>query len=242
MATKIYGRNPVIEALEGTADVEKVYLVDGLKGEYELQIRTLCEEHNVPLSRIPHKKLDNLAKGGNHQGVMAELAFVDYWELDALVEKLEEKPNATIVMLDGVTDVRNMGAIARSAKVFGIDGIIIATQGNAKINSHMVKASSGAILELPVSRVASILSAMETLQMNDYRVLASDLKAENSLANTDLNNKIAIVLGSEDKGIGKKTAKVADETFKIDQASQFDSLNVSVAAGVIFHEIFNKRK
>lgn len=239
--TTIYGRNPVLEALQKGLKIEKVYLVDGLKGDFELKIRTLCEDNGIPLSRLPHKKLDALTKGGNHQGVMAEMSPIEYLNIDELLETLKNKENCCIVMLDGVTDVRNMGAIARSAQVFGADAIIVPSQGSAKINSHAIKTSAGALLQLPLCRVNSLLIAMETLQNNDYQIFASDIKSDNILSSIDLRGNVCVVLGSEDKGVSKKTLQVSDSTFKIAQASNFDSLNVSVAAGVILYEVFKQR-
>lgn len=239
MANIVYGRNPVLEAFQKDVDIEKVYLVDGLKGEYELKVRTYCEEHNVPISRIPHKKLDALSKYGNHQGVMVQISEIGYVDLDKLIAEKADQENVLFLILDGVTDTRNMGAIARSAKVFGADALITQTQGSAKINAHAIKASAGALIDLPVSRVQSLLIALEQLQENDYAIMTTDLEAEQYLHDLDLSGKVAIVIGSEDKGVRDKVINISDETFKIPQVSDFDSLNVSVATGIILYE-YNK--
>lgn len=243
MSTIIYGRNPVIEALENEEiELEKVYLVDGLKGEYELQIRTLCEQRNVPLSRAPHKRIDQLSKGGNHQGIVATIAPIEYTTLEELLPQLaEEKENPLLLVLDGITDVRNMGAIARSAKVYGVDAIVVPASGSAKVNNHMVKTSAGAILDIPICRENSLPIALEYLQQNDFIVMASDVRTEELLGDQDMTRSTAIVMGSEDQGISRKTSQISDIRFKIPQVTGFDSLNVSVATGIILYEAFKQR-
>lgn len=235
---KIYGRNPVLEALEKGENIEKIYIVDSLTGELEVRLRGLTEPKDIPVSRIPKRKLDELTKRGNHQGIMAELAPITYTTLENIVEEQAKSDSYQLLLvLDGVTDVRNVGAIARSAKAFGIDSMLVEAQGSAKINDAMVKASAGAILDMDIARVKSLPIAIEYLQENDYAVYASDLKTEKTLSDLPLTSKVAIVLGDEGRGISKKTQQICDLLFKIEQDNDIDSLNVSVAAGIIMHNL-----
>lgn len=240
-STIIYGRNPVKEAIKSGKDIEKVYIATNLTGEIEVEVRQEAEARELPISRIPPGKMNEITNRGNHQGVAAELAPLTYVELEDMVADNNVGDDYQIyLLLDGVTDVRNMGAIARSAKVFGLSGIIMEAQGSAKINDLTVKISAGAILDIPVARVRSLPMAIEYLQQEDFAVYATDVKAEKKLTELPLTKKIAIILGDEGRGVSKKSIQIADEAFSISQKSDFDSLNVSVAAGIIFHNLHNR--
>lgn len=240
-STIIYGRNPVKEAIKSGKDIEKVYIATNLTGEIEVEIRQEAEKRELPISRIPPGKMNEITRRGNHQGVAAELAPLTYVDLEEMVEDNNHGEEYQIyLLLDGVTDVRNMGAIARSAKVFGLSGIIMENQGSAKINDLTVKISAGAILDIPVSRVRSLPIAIEYLQQNDFSIYATDIHAEKTLSELPLSKKIAIILGDEGKGVSKKSIQIADTSFRISQNSDFDSLNVSVAAGIIFHSFHSR--
>jgi len=145
------------------------------------------------------------------------------------------------VVLDGVTDVRNMGAIARCAKVFGAHGIVVPAKGTARVSDEMVKSSSGAILDIPLCRENSLPVALETMQMLGLSVYATDINAKKTIAEMDLKSPIAIIMGSEDLGVSKKCIQIADASMKIPQVDRFDSLNVSVASGIILYEVLLQR-
>lgn len=241
-STTIYGRNPVIEALEKGKKIEKVFLQNNLTGDFEVQVRKACEEKNIPLTKVPPRKLNDLSRSHNHQGIVAYISPVAYTTVDKLVPRLlSEGKVPLLVVLDGITDVRNMGAIARSAKVFGAHAIVVPAKGTARVSEEMVKSSAGAILDIEICRENSIPIALESLQMMDVKVYASDINATKTVAEQDLKVPTAIVLGSEDKGVSRKVIQIADDTIKIPQAASFDSLNVSVAAGIILYEILIQR-
>ncbi len=150
-SSTIYGRNPVVEALDNNLQIEKVFLQSNLHGEFEVLIRNKCKKRDIPLTKVPSRKLNDLSKSNNHQGVLAFISPVEYTKVDKLVPQLiEEGKVPLIIVLDGVTDVRNMGAIARCAKVFGAHGIVVPAKGSARVSDEMVKSSSGAILDIPV--------------------------------------------------------------------------------------------
>ncbi len=241
-STTIYGRNPVIEALEKGKKIEKVFLQNNLTGDFEVQVRNACEEKNIPLTKVPPRKLNDLSRSHNHQGIVAYISPVVYTTVDKLVPLLKSEGKIPLlVVLDGVTDVRNMGAIARSAKVFGAHAIVVPAKGSARVSEEMVKSSAGAILDIAICRENSLPIAIETLQMMDVKVYASDINAAKTIAEQDLKGPTAIVMGSEDKGVSRKVIQIADDTIKIPQAASFDSLNVSVAAGIILYEVLLQR-
>lgn len=240
--TTIYGRNPVEEALTSGKEIEKVFLQSNLTGEFEVSIRNLCKDNNIPMTKVPFRKLNDLAKGKNHQGVLAYISPLKYHEIQNLIPKIfDEGKTPLVIVLDGITDVRNMGAIARSAKVFGAHALVVPAKGSARINDVMVKSSAGAILDIPICRAHSLPVALEELQMQGLSVYATDINATKTIAEENLKTPIAIVLGSEDKGVSKKTIQISDATIKIPQVDKFDSLNVSVAAGILLYEVLIQR-
>ncbi|MEO0337981.1 MAG: 23S rRNA (guanosine(2251)-2'-O)-methyltransferase RlmB [Bacteroidota bacterium] len=238
----IYGRHPVIEALETGISIDKVFLLQGTKGELEVKLRQLTRQRNIPLIMAPKEKLSQLSNRGNHQGIVAIMGIIAYYRIDELLPTiLEEKKDPLFVILDGITDIRNFGAIARSAELSGVDALIVPTRKSAQINAASLKASAGALAHIPVCRESNIIAAIDLLQMNGVQVLASDLKADKIIYDLDLKEPTAIVLGAEDKGISKPVARQADETFIIPQTGRADSFNVSVAAGIMLYEVNRQR-
>lgn len=243
MSDIIYGRNTIIEAFEASLDIEKVYLLSSLRGEYEIEVRNYCKENDIPLAKVPEIKLNELTRFKTHQGVAAVISpikYVDYREV--IAELLTSGIIPMIIVLDGVTDVRNIGAIARSAYYFGADLMIVTGSFSGRINEDTVKASAGAILNLPVSRTSSLLTLISELQSLGIMVVATSLKDAVTPYEIDMTIPTAIVLGSEDKGLHYKTLEIVDATVKIISVSEFDSLNVSVAAGILLYECSNQRK
>lgn len=241
-SSTIYGRNPVVEALENNLQIEKVFLQSNLHGEFEVLIRNRCKEKDIPLTKVPSRKLNDMSKGRNHQGILAYISPVAYTKVEHLVPKLFDQGKVPLLLvLDGVTDVRNMGAIARCAKVFGAHGIVVPAKGTARVSDEMVKSSAGAILDVPICRENSLPVALETMQMLGLTVYATDIQAKKTIAEQDLKTPIAIILGSEDLGVSKKAIQIADDSIKIPQVDTFDSLNVSVSAGIILYEVLLQR-
>ncbi len=232
----IAGRHPVLEALKSNAPVDKVMFQKGIRGDYEKELRWLCRDRNIPLQVVPKEKLGKLY-GGNHQGVLAIGTEVVYQSLeDVLPHLYEQGLTPKIVVLDGITDVRNFGAIARSAEVFGIHAIVISSKNGASANSFAVKTSAGALLKIPVCREKSLAGAFKLLKENGITLIGTDLAAKKSIRETDWKRPFALVLGAEGEGIGSATRKELDELCVIPQLGDTDSLNVSVAAGVVFYE------
>lgn len=230
----IYGRNPVLEALEAGADIEKVLILQSLKGPYEKQIRHWAKEMNVPLARVPQEKLNTIVGNKAHQGAVAFISPITYHDLEEWLA--EHDGPLKLAILDGITDVRNIGAIARSAKVFGIDAIVVSAKQAGRINADTVKTSAGAILQLDVIRVSTTIGALEVLQNAEVSIAATHLQASDYLDDTKLDGRQAVILGSEDKGIDRNLLPLCDTKIKIRQVGDFDSLNVSVAAGVVFYQ------
>jgi 23S rRNA (guanosine2251-2'-O)-methyltransferase len=238
----IYGRHPVLEALAAGQPVDKVYLQQGTRGEFERELRLACRAHEVPMTLVPQAKLQRMVKG-NHQGVAAQLAAAAYQRVSDVLPQIYERGEVPLILiLDGVTDVRNLGAIARSAEVFGAHTIVIPQKNSAGLTADAVKSSAGALSRLPVCRERSLVNAIEFLQLSGVSVVASDLGADRELAELDLSVPLAIVMGSEDAGISAGVAGVADRTFVIPQVGELNSLNVSVAAGVLLYECMRKRR
>lgn len=237
----IYGRHPVLEALNSGQPVDKVFLQQGTRGEFEKELRNLCKAHEVPFTIIPQAKLGRMTRG-NHQGVVAQMAAAAYQKVEDLIPHLYERGvTPLLLLLDGVTDVRNLGAIARSAEVCGAHGIIIPRKNSAGLTADAVKSSAGALLRLPVCREKSLVNVVETLRMNGIQVIASDLQAELYLDELELTGPLCIVMGAEGEGISEGVGRAADVRFRIPQAGELNSFNVSVAAGILLYETMRKR-
>ena len=237
----IYGRHPVLEALAAGQPVDKVFLQQGTRGEFEKELRRACKEREVPMTLIPQAKLQRMVRG-NHQGVVAQLAAAAYQSIEDVLPQVYERGETPLfLLLDGVTDVRNLGAIARSAEVCGAQTIIIPQKNSAGLTADAVKSSAGALARLPVCRHKSLVNTVEYLRMSGVQVIASDLGAEHYLHELQLTGPLCIVMGSEDTGITEGVARAADTTFKIPQAGTLNSFNVSVAAGILLFEAMKAR-
>ena len=237
----IFGRHPVLEALQAGQAVEKVWLQQGTRGDFEKELRHLCRDHQIPMTIIPKEKLNRMVKG-NHQGVVAMQAVAPYQQLDNILPFIYEKgEQPLILLLDGVTDTRNFGAIARSAELCGVHALVIPVKGSAGLTPDALKTSAGALARIPVCRVKSLVSTIQLLQESGLRVMASDLSGDAFLPGLDLRGPTALVLGSEGEGISKGVAQAADKCFKIPQLGTLNSFNVSVAAGIMLYESMRQR-
>ncbi|GAA4455727.1 23S rRNA (guanosine(2251)-2'-O)-methyltransferase RlmB [Rurimicrobium arvi] len=237
----LVGRKPVAEALEQGQSVEKIFLLRSATGEDISHIKQLAKERNVPVSQVPVEKLNNLTKT-QHQGVIAWTSLLEYVDLQEAISFITDKGQVPLfVLLDGVTDVRNVGAIARSALCCGAQGLILPTSHAASLTEEAIKTSAGALRQIMLCRIPSVPQAIDILRLNGIQVLGTHLKASVPVFEADFTAPSAIVMGAEDTGIGKDVIKRADQLIHIPMANSFDSLNVSVAAGMILYEAAKQR-
>ena len=237
----VYGRQPVIEALKEGKPFEKILLQKNLVGEEIYFIRKAAQSAEIPLQVVPVEKL-NRVTGKNHQGVLGFGAVVQYFKLeDVLMQTYDRGETPLFLLLDEITDVRNLGAIARTALCMGVHAIVVPSRGSARIDADAVKTSAGALGKMNICRVQKIADAIKELKTNGIRVYGSSLFADIKLHETDLTLPCAIVMGSEDSGISKSVLKLCDQEFFIPMNGDFDSLNVSVAAGMILYETLRQR-
>ncbi|TNE50518.1 MAG: 23S rRNA (guanosine(2251)-2'-O)-methyltransferase RlmB [Bacteroidetes bacterium] len=242
MSNLIYGHHPVVEAIRSGKPVEKVFFQQGIRGELEKEIRQLTKAHQIPMQVVPKEKLNKLVRG-NHQGVAAWLALVEYQDIENVLPFVFEQGNVPLILvLDGITDVRNFGAICRSAECAGVHAVVVPQSGAAPANEEAMKASAGALARIRICRVRSLFSAVEWLQQSGVQVVATALTGQSvPLFEADLKVPVAILMGAEGEGVHPKLLRMADQVVKIPQATDFDSYNVSVAAGIALYEAQRQR-
>ena len=232
----ILGKNALKEAIAAEINIQKIFIADTLESEDTKWLLKLARSQKIPILRVPKFKLDKLSKQ-NHQGVIAFTSAIDFYQTSSVVDHVFSKGlNPCLCICDGITDVRNFGAIGRSAEIFGIHGLVIGQKNSAPINSESIKASAGALLTLPVCREKNLIHCIGQLKTMGLVILCASEKASKSIRELDLNKSVAFVLGSEGEGIHPEILNLADELFKIPQTGTIESLNVSVAAGIIFYE------
>lgn len=237
----IYGRNPVLEALQSDKALDRILMHHTISGENIGDIIRLAKQQNVPIVRVPIEKLNTMVRGA-HQGVIAFGAFVNYTPLQDIISHLYDNGKTPfLLLLDGITDVRNTGAIIRTALCCGVDAVMFSEKNSAPLHEDMIKTSAGAMMKMAFCREKNLQTILETLQMNGIKVISSDLQASKSVLDIDFASPCCLVLGSEDKGISKATQAACDETFIIPMQGEFDSLNVSVAAGIVCFEAMKQR-
>ena len=227
----IFGIRPVVEAIEAGREIEKLYIRKGAEGQLMTELRDLCLRHRVRVQEVPVEKLNRLVRG-NHQGVVAQIAAIAYVQLDDILERVPDDETPLVVVFDGVTDVRNFGAIARSAECAGAHGLIAPLKNSAPVNAEAIRASAGALTTIPVCRVGSIRNTLKTLQAEGFQVVAATEKSRKLLYDADLRRPTALVMGAEETGISKEVLKLCDERLAIPLIGRIESLNVSAAAAV----------
>jgi 23S rRNA (guanosine2251-2'-O)-methyltransferase len=240
----IYGLRPVMEAVKAGKQIDKIYLQSNLQGKLFSELKALIKQSgkNIQQQYVPLEKLDYLSRKQNHQGVVAQLSQIEYWELDDLLMYAEGKETKPfLVYLDNVTDVRNLGAIARSAECAGADGLIIPQQGSAPINQDAIKTSAGALLRLPVCKINNIKTFINTIKAHDIKIYSASEKANALYTQVDAKEALMIVMGSEESGVGSTMLKMSDELIKIPMKGEIESLNVSAAASVLLFEVVRQR-
>lgn len=237
----IYGIRAVIEAIEAGRQIDKVYVKKDLKSELCAELNRLVKEYDIPISRIPVERLNRITRK-NHQGVIAMMSAITYSSLDNLVPSLYEEGRLPfIVILDGITDVRNFGAIARTAECSGVDAIVIPDQHSVSVGADAVKTSAGALIRIPVCRVHNLGHAVTMLQENGYNIVAVSEKAQHNYTQTDYTTPTALVMGAEDTGISSHILKACNDHVAIPMFGDIGSLNVSVAAGILMYEVVRQR-
>jgi RNA methyltransferase, trmH family, group 3 len=233
----IFGMHPLLEALEAGREIDKILLKRGLRSEEVSRITALARERTIPLQIVPEERLTRLTRK-QHQGVIAFISEIEYTPLETLIPMLYEAGRSPFVLLlDGLTDVRNFGAIARTAECAGVDALIIPERGSVTVTADAIKTSAGALHRLPVCRVSSIMSAVSLLQASGLKIVAASEKARDVYTETELRLPLGLVLGAEDEGVSEEVLRRADHIVRIPQVGAIGSLNVSVAAGILIYEI-----
>ena len=237
----LVGRKPVLEALEQGTGIEKIFLLRTATGPEIIAIKQKAREYNIPISQVPVEKLDYMTKT-QHQGIVAWTSLLQYVDLQAGISHVVEQGQVPLfLLLDGITDVRNVGAIARSALCCGAQGIILPTSHAASLTEDAIKTSAGALRKILLCRTPSVQQAMDVLRLNGIQILGTQMKGSVPVYESDLTIPSAIVMGAEDTGISKEVLKRADQLIRIPMVTNFDSLNVSVAAGMILYEALRQR-
>lgn len=237
----IYGTRAVIEAIVAGKEIEKVMVQTGLNNDLSKELVSVAKLHNVPITFVPMEKLKRMSSR-NHQGVICLLSSVSYASLENLIDHaFSEGREPFFLLLDRITDVRNFGAIARTAECAGLDGIIIPERGNAPISSDAMKTSAGALNHIPVCRERDLKKTIKLLHDSGIRIVACTEKTEKNIYEANLSGPIAILLGSEEDGIADTLLRDADELARIPLKGKIGSLNVSVAAGVAMYEVVRQK-
>ena len=237
---EIYGIRSVIEAINSSKDIDKVFIQTGLKGALIGKLESLIRKNKINFSYVPTQKLDRLSKK-NHQGVIARISPIKFLTMDQFGEKLAAIKNPFVLILDQVNDVRNFGAIIRTAEISGVDGIIIQNSSSAPINSDTIKTSAGAIFNIPICKVNHIKDAIYHLKSIDISIVSASEKANKNIYDVDFTKPVAVIMGSEQRGINKSIINLSDEVVKLPMYGKIQSLNVSVACGVFLYEVVRQR-
>ncbi len=239
--TKIYGIRTVIEAINSGKSIDKVFLQKGLSGELFRELESLVRKQGVNSSYVPIEKLNRLTNN-NHQGVVANISPIEFYDLDNLVQTvLESDKTPLFLLLDQISDVRNFGAIIRTAECTGVDGIIIQKKGGAPVNADAIKTSSGAVFKVPICKVDHIKDALFHLQASGIKLIAATEKTTNTIYDVSFKEPCAIIMGSEGRGINPSVLKLVDAKAKLPLLGEIDSLNVSVACGAFLYEAVRQR-
>jgi len=237
----IFGLRPVIEAIEAGREISKVLLKKGLEGETYRELTASLRKHDIPSQTVPIEKLNRITRK-NHQGVIAFVSPVEYTRIENLIPALFEKgENPFIVICEGVTDTRNVGAIARSAECAGAHALLLPVKGSAMISADAVKTSAGALNHIAVCRTDNLKSTLVFMKNSGLKIIAATEKARDIYHQTDLSGPVALLLGAEDTGLPAEYLRLADVTVKIPVKGKVASLNVSAAAAVLIYEIVKQR-
>lgn len=237
----IFGLRAIIEAIDAGKDIDKILVKTDINGDLARELLGKAKEYGILVKRVPQEKLNRITMK-NHQGAIAILAAVPYQKLDNIIPMLyEEGKNPLIVVLDGVTDIRNFGAIARTACCAGADAIVIPSHNSVSITADAIKTSAGALFHIPVCRERTTLEAVKQLKENGYKIVAATEKGAKNYTQADFTVPVAIVMGAEETGISNDVLRAADDLAAIPIIGEISSLNVSVAAGIMIYEALRQR-
>ncbi len=239
--TQIFGIRALMEAIHAEEPIDKVFIQKGLRGDLFRELEALIRKKGINVSYVPIEKLNRLTQS-NHQGVVANISPITFFELEPLVEKvMQEKKAPLFLLLDQLSDVRNFGAIIRTAECTGVDGIIIQKKGAAPVTADTIKTSAGAAFKVPIVKVDHIKDAVFYLQACGIQVVAATEKTDKSVYDISFTDACAIIMGSEDRGISPSLLKLADHSAKLPILGEISSLNVSVACAVFLYEVVRQR-
>lgn len=240
-AQLIYGLRAILEAIEAQKPINKLFLQKGLKGDLYRELEMKIRKHGLSVSYVPIEKLNRLSTN-NHQGAVAQISPVAFHQFEPLMERiLEEKKKPLLLLLDNITDVRNFGAIIRTAECTGVDAIIVPRSGSAPITDDTVKTSAGAIFNVPISKVDHLKDVIFYLKASDVKIIGATEKTDDAIYAIDFNVPTALLMGSEEKGISPSILKLLDAKAKLPLMGDIGSLNVSVACGVFLYEALRQR-
>lgn len=238
MAQYIYGRNVIVSRLKEAKDIEEIYLMDSFK---EKNILELLKKNKVKVTFCKKSKLDSLAGNEFHQGIVAKVHTYDYYGFENLINDVSNKENPLIVMLDGIEDPHNFGAILRSCEAMGVDGVVVSRHGCCPLNSTVAKTSTGAIELVKVVEVNNLSNAIKRLKDEGFWVVGAEANNSVDYREVDYNGKIVLIVGSEGKGISRLVIENCDYKVKLPMVGKVNSLNVSVACAVLLYQVYNNR-
>jgi len=241
-AELLCGIRPLLEAIDAGKEIDKIYIQKNLQGALFKELWGTIKEQKLPYTVVPKSRLDKFTRK-NHQGVIATLSVVQSVDLKEIVQRTFEKgEDPLIVILDRVTDVRNLGAIARTADATGAHALVTTVKNSAALNLDAMKASAGALNHLPICKESNLNHTVTWLQMSGIKVVACSEKTDKLCYHADLKGPLALIMGSEDKGVAPERLKASDEVVKLPMLGKVGSLNVSVAAGAVLYEIIRQRR
>ena len=238
---KIFGRKPVLEALKSKADIDQIYIQYGLQGSIVDHIKQLAKKNNVKLSQISPQKFNQLTEDKNTQGIIAVKNEFNYSQIDEILIDAEKSEFPLLLLLDSIQDPHNLGAIIRTAECAGVNGIIITTKNSASVNNTVEKTSAGATSHIKITQANNLVNTIEILKQSGYWIVGSKLGNSQNYTSIDYKQPIAIVVGNEEKGIRHLVAEKCDFLAEIPMKGKIQSLNVSVATGVLLFEVLRSR-
>ena len=238
----VYGIRPVMEAIKSGKEIDKILLQNNISGPLISELRGMIKEYNVHFQFVPIEKLNRTTRNGNHQGVVAIISPINYFSImDIIPTTIAEGKVPFVVMLDKVTDIRNLGAIARTAECAGVDAIVIPAHGSAAINDDAIKSSSGALLRIPICREDNLKTVINFAKQSGLQICAATEKSSIPYTIVDYTLPTLLIMGAENSGVSNEYLKISNVKAKLPMLGQVESLNVSVAAGIFMYEVLRQR-